>query len=88
MYSHEIRRHSDGSLDLDVHRRRARRLRARARRELMVTHAEPIAKAMVAAIIIAVSLCLVPARDGVGWNGMRAASDAQAYASAADAGHR
>jgi protein-S-isoprenylcysteine O-methyltransferase Ste14 len=87
MYSNDIRRHPDGSLDLDFHRRRARRLRERARREFMVAHAEQIAKAVVAAIIIAVSIHLVPARDGTGWNGMRAAS-AQGYVSVAGAQHR
>ena len=88
MYPHAIRRHPDGSLDLDFHRRHARNLRARARRELLAAHAEKIAKAVVAAIIIAVSVHLVPARDGAGWNGMRAASGAQSYAFVAGAQRR
>jgi hypothetical protein len=68
MYPHPIRRHPDGSLDLDFHRRRAHNLRSRARRELLAAHAEKIAKVAVAVIIVAVSIHLVPARDGTGWN--------------------
>lgn len=80
MHPPDIRRHPDGSPDLDFYRRRARRLHARTRREFIATHAEQIAKVLVAATVIAVSIHLVPARDGTGWNGTPAAGMTQGYA--------
>ena len=69
MSAHEIRRHPDGSLDVDFYRRRAVALRARAKRDTLRNKAVPLAKVLVAAGILAVTLYLVPSADGTGWNG-------------------
>jgi hypothetical protein len=66
-----VRRHPDGSLDVDFYRRRAARLRARAQREFLHTKAVPLTKALVAAVIIAAALYLAPGADGLGGNGSR-----------------
>jgi hypothetical protein len=79
----DIRRQPDGSLDVDFYRRRARRLRVKARREFLAAHAESVAKVFVAAVVIATAIHLAPARDGTGWNGAQAGMTAAGYAAAA-----
>ena len=69
MNAYEIRRHPDGSLDFDFYRRRAARLRRRAMRDALKAKAAPLARVLVAAAILAVTVCLVPSADGTGWNG-------------------
>jgi len=69
MKAHEIRRHVDGSLDVDFYRRRAARLRRQAMRDMLKEKAIPLARVLVAAAILAVTVYLVPAADGTGWHG-------------------
>jgi hypothetical protein len=69
MYAQDLRRHPDGSVDVDFYRRRAARLRAQARREFFETRAVTLTKAIVAVVIVAAALCVVPRPDGRGWNG-------------------
>jgi hypothetical protein len=77
MYAQDdIRRHPDGSVDFDFYRRRAARLRSQAVREFLRTKARPLTKAIVAAVIVAVALCLMPGPDGHGWNGAKPHLDA------------
>jgi len=68
-----LRRLPDGAWDLDFHRRQAARLRAQERREFLRANAAPLIKAMVAVVIVAAALALMPGRDGSGWNGARPA---------------
>ena len=67
----DIRRHPDGSLDVDFYRRRAAGLRAEAMRELFRARAVPVAKTVIAAAVVAAALSVVPTADGTGWNGPR-----------------
>src|SRR5262245_34316702 len=86
MLAQDIRRHPDGSLDFDFYRRRAARRRVQARREVFGGKVVPAAKVAIAVAILAVTVCLVPAADGSGWNGATpgsAASTALARAAAA-----
>jgi hypothetical protein len=77
MYAQDdIRRHPDGSLDFDFYRRRAARLRSQAVREFLRTKALSLTKAIVAVVIVAVALCLMPGPDGRGWNGAKPHLDA------------
>src|SRR5262249_18283489 len=69
MNAYEIRRHPDDSLHFDFYRRRAARLRRRAMRDALKAKAAPLARVLVAAAILAVTVCLVPSADGTGWNG-------------------
>src|SRR5262245_12905970 len=69
MQAHEIRRHADGSLDVDFYRRRATRLRKQAMRDTLKRKAVPFARVLVAAAILAVTAYLMPAADGTGWHG-------------------
>jgi hypothetical protein len=80
----DIRRHPDGSVDLDFYHRRAHRIRAKARREFVAAHAASVTKVVVAAVVIATAFHLVPARDGAGWTGGIAhdRSSASGYATA------
>ena len=78
MNARAIRRHPDGSLDVDFYRRRAARLRAQAMRDVVATKVVPLAKALIAVAILAVALRLVPAADGTGWNGARTNGNAVA----------
>jgi len=71
MQAHEIRRHADGSLDVDFYRRRAVRLRRQALGDMLRAKAVPLTRVLVAAAILAVTVYLVPAADGSGWNGER-----------------
>jgi hypothetical protein len=77
MNAYEIRRRPDGSLDFDFYRRRAVRLRRQAMRDALKAKAVALAKVLVAAAILAVTVCLVPSADGTGWNG-KTSSDARA----------
>ena len=58
MYSEDFRRHPDGAIDFDFYRRRARRLRRQAIRQLFDRHKADriplLAAALVAAIVIAI----------------------------------
>jgi hypothetical protein len=67
----DVRRHPDGSVDVDFYRRRAARLRAQARHEFLQTKAVPLTKAIVAIVIVATALWLAPGADGLGGNGAR-----------------
>jgi len=86
METHAIRRHADGSLDVDFYRRRAARLRRQAMRATLTEKAVPLTKALVAAAILAVTAYLVPAADGTGWNGGRTGHHAGVSPSPAAAG--
>ncbi len=67
MYA-DVRRHPDGSLDLDFYRRRAARLRVQAFRDFVAAKAGLIRTAMAVAAVAA-ALCVMPTADGRGWNG-------------------
>jgi len=69
MNAYEVHRRPDGSLDFDFYSRRAVRLRRQAMRDALKARAVPLAKVLVAAAILAVTVCLVPSADGTGWNG-------------------
>jgi len=70
MYAQDdVRRHPDGSADLDFCRRRAARLRTQAVREFFRSKTVPGTKVIVAVGAVVGALYLAPAADGVGWNG-------------------
>jgi hypothetical protein len=72
----DLRRHPDGSVDVDFYRRRAARLRAQARRESLRANAVPLSKALVAVIIVAAAFFLAPGAEGLGGNGAKPHVDA------------
>jgi hypothetical protein len=76
MQTHEIRRHADGSLDVDFYRRRAARLRRQELHDTLRAKAVPLTRVVVAATILAVTVSLMPAADGTGWNGERTSQNA------------
>jgi hypothetical protein len=64
----DVRRHPDGSLDLDFYSRRAARLRTQAFRDFVAAKAALIRTAL-AVTAVAAALVVMPAADGRGWNG-------------------